>query len=390
LDLPVEVSPVFEKIYSSTKKIVVNEGGTRSGKTWSTLQFLLFVICFKYTGKKISIVRKTRAEIWGSVYEDFIEILKDADLYNPLNENRSHYTYTFRGNLIEFIGLDKAQKKRGAKRDYLFCNEMNDFLLDDWLQLIMRTKERAFIDYNPSFTDHFIYDIILTRDDCELIQSNYEDNRAFLTVEQIKEIERLKDVDPFYWTVYGKGKRADIKGVIYKNWATCDMFPDYCKWVAYGLDFGFTNDPTALIKIGFIHGMLYEEELIYETDMSNRDIIKRLRDFDITRNDEIWADSAEPKDIREIQTAGFNIKGADKGPGSVKHGIQLVQKFKTVIVKSSLNLLKEKKNYKWKEGPDGKPINVPVDRYNHLLDGERYVISMKLGTAQVGSLIFAG
>jgi len=344
MELNIDISNVFQRNLEAIKKIVV-------------------------TGQIISIVRKTLTELKATAMRDFFEILENSNIYNPSNHNKSDYTYKLNGNLFEFIGLDKAQKKRGAKRDYLFCNEIIDLSLEDWMQLSMRTSKRIFADYNPSFTEHWIDDKILSREDCELIKSTYLDNIQFLPVELVKEIEGLKEIDEYYWRVYGLGLRADIKEIIYTNWQEFKeqiIYDDYF----YGLDFGYNNQ-TALIEVGIKDKKnYYGREIIYETKLTNTDLIEKLKQLITNKQKEIWADN-EPDKIAEISRAGFNIKPANK---SVKDGIDRVKSIKLFIKSDSYNLLKEIKNYKWKQDRGGNVLDEPIKFNDHLMDALRYAI----------------
>ena len=269
--LKIKTSNVFERNYKASTKIVVNQGGTRSGKTYSLCQ-LLIVKALEISGKRYSIVRKSLPSLKLSVMKDFFEILNNLDLYNEANHNKSDHTYLLNGNTFEFISLDQPQKKRGTKRHYLFCNEANELSWEDFFQLIIRTEEKVYIDFNPSETHHWIYDKVLSRDDATLIKSTYLDN-PFLADELVKEIERLKDTDDEYWKIYGLGERGFSKSIIFNKVQIIGSIPAEAKQLAIGLDFGFTNDPTAIIEVyeqegALIFNELIDEELFLETLLS--------------------------------------------------------------------------------------------------------------------------
>ena len=377
--LNIKVSNVFERNYKANTKIIVNQGGSRSGKTYSILQLLIFVKAYEQTDCVFTIVRKTLTALKASAMRDFFEILRAAELYSERNHNKSENTYKLNGNLFEFVGLDQPQKKRGAKRDFLFVNEANELSLEDWVQLSIRTKKQIFLDYNPSMEEHWIYEIVLPRDDCTFIKSTYKDNEAFLEPEQVREIENLIRIDDSYWKIYGLGEMAQVKGSIYSRWQIVDEFPKDCPVVFYGLDFGYTNDPTAFVKIGLKEGELFLQELIYETNLTNQDIGERFFELGIKRTEEVFADSAEPKSIYEIYKMGFNIKPVLKGPDSIVNGIDVLKRYKLNVCRNSTNLQRELKHYKWKEDMNGKSLNVPIDKFNDLLDATRYGCVMKMG-----------
>jgi len=373
----IKVSTVFRKNYEAGTKIVVNQGGSRSGKTFSILQLLILVKAFKGTDMVFSIVRRSMPALKASAMRDFFEILRMAELYDERSHNKTENTYLLNGNLFEFMSLDQPQKKRGAKRAYLFINEANELSLEDWVQLSLRTEKQIFLDFNPSMDEHWIYDIVIPRKDCSFIHSTYLDNIQFLPPEQVKEIENLKQVDENYWRIYGLGEIGQITGLIFTNWRTIDQWPESCKWITYGIDFGFSNDPTSLVKVGLSGGELFIDELIYSRGLTNTDICKWMNQIGITKADEIIADN-QPKCIYEIRQEGFNIKPTFKGPDSILAGIDILKRYPMRITKRSVNLIRELKNYKWKEDASGKPLNVPVDRFNHAIDGIRYACMGRL------------
>ena len=292
-------------------------------------------------------------------------------------------TYILNGNEFEFISVDEPTKIRGRKRNILFINEANEFHFEDWQQLILRTTERIFLDYNPSDEYHWIYENVLPREDCTFIKSTYKDN-PFLDTQTIKEIERLKDLDENYWRVYGLGERGVSQQTIFKNYDLVDSIPQNAKFIAYGLDFGFSADPTAIIEV-YRHDLnLYLNEIVYTKGLTNQDIGKRLTDFNINRQQEIIADSAEPKSIEEIYRLGFNIKPAKKGADSVKNGIDIMKRYRLKITKKSVNLIKEIRNYKWMQDKNNRILNKPVDAFNHCLDSIRYVCLNKLNVNNSG------
>ena len=235
---------------------------------------LILVKALEQDDGVFTIVRKTMPSLKATAMRDFFEILKNHGMYDEKFHNKTENTYQLNGNLFEFVSLDQPQKKRGAKRTYLFLNEANELNLEDWIQLSIRTEKQIFIDYNPSMEEHWIYDVVIPRADCTFIQSTYKDNLKFLPEEVVKEIENLKNIDDNYWRVYGLGLPGQIKGLVFDNWDLVDEMPEDCKWVVYGMDFGFTNDPTALIKVGMEGGELWLDELIYNRGLTNQDIAK--------------------------------------------------------------------------------------------------------------------
>jgi phage terminase large subunit len=375
----IDTTNVFHKAYKSSTRITCLQGGTRSSKTYSLCQ-LFIVKALRETGKVFTICRKTLPALKGTAYRDVLELLKELGLYTEENHNKSELSYTLNGNLIEFISVDQPQKIRGRKRDYLWLNEANEFTYEDYQQLILRTTDKVYLDYNPSDPYSWIYDKVITRDDCTFIKSTYKAN-PFLDKDTIAEIERLKDIDPDYWRVYGMGEIGSIQTMIFRNFQLVDEVQG--RLIGYGLDFGFTNSPTALVAVYQSDNNLYIKEMLYEKRLTNMDIANKLKEFRIDRQSEIIGDSAEPKSIEEIYRQGFNIKPAKKGAG-IHLGIDIMRRYKLHITKDSLNAIKEFRGYKWATDKNGDVLNVPVKVNDHLIDATRYLCLNKLSINHSG------
>ena len=359
----------YYDLKKSNKRITILQGGTRSGKTYSVLLALIeFAWKNKDKGLYITICRKTFPALRASSMRDFFSILQKEDLYSEDFHNKSQYTYDLYGNTFEFISTDQPQKVRGRKRDVLFMNEANEFSLEDYTQLSLRTTYKIILDYNPSDEFHWIYDRLLERDDCDFHKSTYLDN-PYLEDSVVEEIERLRDLDPNYWRIYGLGERGVGIATIYNHWEYCDTLPENPDEIIYGLDFGY-NNPSALVKVYIKDQDVYAEEIMYKQHLTTSDLINKLKTFDIG-NKTIWCDAAEPKTIHEIANNGFIVKPADK---NVKKGIDKLKSVKIYISKESNNLLKEIKTYKWKQDRDGKVLDEPVKVHDHLMDGLRYAV----------------
>ena len=376
----VTTNKVFKHLTRSDKKIVVEQGGTRSGKTYNILLWIIFDYCNRNTDKTITICRKTFPAVRGTVMRDFFDIIKGYGIYNEMYHSKSASEYYLNNNRIEFISLDEPQKIRGRKRDLLFINEANELNYEDWQQLIFRTTEKVIIDYNPSDEFHWIYDQVLTRSDVEFYQTTYKDN-PFLSNVIKEEIERLRDIDENYWKVYGLGERGQSRSLIY-NFQTIKEIPQEAKRISYGLDFGFTNDPTSLVETFTEGDNMYVKEHIYRTGMTNQDIANEFKRLGLDRRDEIFADSAEPKSIEEIHRMGWNIKPTFKG--SINIGIDMIRRYKLFVTEDSINTIKELRNYKYIEDKNGQLTNKPIDAYNHALDSLRYSIVNKLTKPNYG------
>lgn len=364
-------------------KIQVHQGGTRSGKTYSILTALI-ELCYKNSGLVITICRKTFPALRATAMRDFFEILNKEEIYNPDLHNKSDATYQLWGNMVEFISIDQPQKVRGRKRDVLFINEANEINLEDWRQLLLRTTGRVLIDYNPSDEFHWIYEEVIPREDAEFFRTTYKDN-PFLPESVVMEIERFKTADENFWKVYGLGERGTSQSTIFTHWKEINQIPNEYKLLNIGLDFGYTNDPTAIVRVYTDGHGFAVDELCYATRLTNSDIAKVLRDNEVNRSDVVICDSAEPKSIDEIHAHGFNTHGARKGKDSVKNGIQFLHSRPLLVTARSVNLIRELRNYKWKEDKNGKQLNDPVDSFNHAIDAMRYAITFNQTNPNFGS-----
>jgi phage terminase large subunit len=382
--ISIKTNKVFRHLESSKSKIVVEQGGTRSGKTYNILLWIIFSYCEKNSGKIITICRKTYPALRGTVMRDFLTILKDHEIYSEDDHSKTASEYKLNGNTIEFISLDMPQKIRGRKRDLLFANEANELTFEDWQQLLFRTNEKVIIDFNPSEEFHWIYDQVLPRKDVEFYQTTYTDN-PFLGAEIKAEIERLKEIDENYWRVYGLGERGQSRSLVY-TFSTTKQIPKEAKLVAYGLDFGFSNDPTALVRTYILDDSMYVDELIYRTGMTNQDIAKEMQSLGLDKANEIYADSAEPKSIEEIYRMGWNVKPVVKG--AINLGIDIIRRYNLYATEGSYNLIKELRNYKYIEDKNGQMTNKPVDNFNHALDALRYSVVNKISNSHLGKYSF--
>tara|TARA_R110000822_G_scaffold97796_3_gene221703 strand:+ start:666 stop:1625 length:960 start_codon:yes stop_codon:yes gene_type:complete len=300
---------------------------------------------------------------------DFMGILQTYNVYQEANHNKSNSEYHLFGNLVEFISLDQPQKIRGRKRDLLFVNEGNELYYEDMQQLLFRTQEKIILDFNPSDEYHWIYDKLIPRDDCAFFKTTYLDN-PFIEDSIKKEIERLRDTDEQYWQIYGLGERSASRSTIF-NYAEVNQIPINANLIAYGMDFGYTNDPTTLVSVYTEGHNLYIKEHLYRTQMNTNEISTFLKDEKLLGNP-IYADSAEPRLIAELRRMGHNIFPSLKGKDSVNAGIDLLKRYKIHILSTSSNAISEFRNYKWKEDRSGALVNIPEDKHNHIIDPCRY------------------
>ena len=365
----IQTNIVYKHLSNTDKKIVVEQGGTRSGKTYNIILWIIFNYCTQNNGKVITICRKSFPSLRATVMRDFISILQSYDVYQESNHNKSNSEYHLFGNLVEFISLDMPQKIRGRKRDLLFVNEGNELFYEDMQQLLFRTQDRIILDFNPSDEYHWIYDKLIPRDDCAFFKTTYLDN-PFIEDSIKKEIERLKDTDEQYWQIYGLGERSASRSTIFK-YTEVNNIPVDSNLVAYGMDFGYTNDPTTLVSVYTQGHNLYIKEHLYRTQMTTTDISLFLKEEKLLGNP-IYADSAEPRLISELRKMGHNIFSSIKGKDSVNAGIDLLKRYKIHILASSTNAISEFRNYKWKEDKAGMLVNIPEDKHNHIIDPCRY------------------
>ena len=365
----IQTNKVYKHLSNSTKKIVVEQGGTRSGKTYNIILWIIFNYCTTKNDKVITVCRKSFPSLRATVMRDFMSILENYNIYDEKYHNKSNSEYHLFGNLIEFISLDQPQKIRGRKRDLLFINEGNELYFEDWQQLVFRTQDRIVVDFNPSDEYHWLYDKVIPRDDCDFFKTTYLDN-PFIEKSIILEIERLRDTDEQYWQIYGLGERAASLSTVFR-YAEVSNIPSEADLIAYGMDFGYTNDPTTLVSVYIEGHNLYVKEHLYQTQMTTNDINVFLKEERLLNNP-IYADSAEPRLIKELRSMGHNIFPSLKGRDSINAGIDLLKRYKIHILSTSTNAISEFRNYKWKEDKTGLLTNNPIDMHNHIIDPCRY------------------
>lgn len=359
------------KAYQEGKRFIVNQGGTRSGKTYSIIQ-LLIGLAFKEK-IHISIVSHAYPHLRKGAIRDFMEIMDKANIYDPDSHSLTESTYYLpNGSMIEFFSADQSAKVRGPGRDIMFVNEANLLNQDTFRQLNVRTRKTVFMDYNPADEFHWIYDEILPKKETAFIQSTYLDN-PFITQEQKDAIEDLK-IDHVFWQVYGLGERGSTQDTIYHKfdlYDSIDPYLDHC----YGLDFGFTH-PTALAKVTKDDNRMYFEQIIYQSHLATNELIEMIKP--IVGNKEVYCDSARPEIISDLISNGINAYPTKKFEGSVKDGIDWIRQHHIFVHRDSVDLQKEFRSYKWKRKATGEALDEPVKAFDDLLDACRYgAISFK-------------
>lgn len=360
-----------KKVFALSKRIRAVSGGTSASKTISILVWLIDYCQTKQSRDKLcSVVSESHPHLEKGAILDFINIMKDRGYFNESLWNQTKHTYSFEtGNKLEFYSVDTYGKAHGPRRDVLFVNEANNLEYKIVDQLITRTRETVWMDWNPSEEFWFYTEMLPNRDDIDFITLTYVDNEALDDI-VLKEIESHKN-NKNWWTVYGLGQLGVIESRIYRDWKIVDDVPFEARLDRYGLDFGYTNDPTAVISVYYYNGGYILDEIVYRTQMSNKEIGSVLTNVSKAL---VIADAAEPKSIDEMRLMGLTVLPASKGAGSINQGIQYVQAQRISVTKRSLNLLKEYRNYTWITDKDDKIINEPNDFNNHAMDALRYAL----------------
>ena len=380
-----QTSILFQLNYQSDAHVVVNQGGTSSGKTYAIEQ-VLFALACEQPKQVITIVGQDIPNLKAGAMRDAQNIVgRSPELQGMIRAfNKSDRIYEFHnGSLIEFKSYDNAQDAKSGKRDYLFINEANGITWDIYTELALRTRKRVFLDYNPNAA-FWVHDQLLGQSGVQLLISDHRHN-PFLDTHTRQKIESLQQTDPERWKVYARGLTGKITGLVLTNWLVCDDIPPDAKRLACGLDFGFTNDQTGLIEVYQQNGELWVNELLYQTGLTNNDVNDHIKAAGISKNTEIIADSAEPKSIEELRRLGWHIVPAKKGPDSVKNSIDILRRYRINITRNSVNLRRELGRYQWKVDSSGHPLNQPTDSWNHLIDPLRYVALNKLQISHTGT-----
>lgn len=360
------------KIIALRKKVRAVAGGTSASKTISILLYLIALAQTDKERKLTSVISESTPHLKRGAMRDFKNIMQGHHYWKDRNWNASDYIYTFEtGSQIEFFSADQSDKLRGGRRDRAFINEANNVTLDAFDQIEVRTKDFVFLDWNPTNQFWFYDDVLDKRDDVEFITLTYKDNEA-LSQEIISAIEARRNRKS-WWKVYGLGQLGEVEGKIYKGWDIIDEVPKQARLERFGLDFGYSNDPTSIVAIYYYNGGYILDEIAYQKGMLNSQIADTILAQEQGGTLTI-ADSAEPKSIDEIKLAGVNITGALKGPDSVRNGISAVQEQKLSMTKRSVNIIREYRNYLWKTDKDGNFLSPPVPEheFSHSMDAIRY------------------
>jgi phage terminase large subunit len=371
----IKTTSIYEQnaIAFNTKGIrrALNEGGTWASKTYSILQLLILINQYTKTPLLTSIVSESLPHLRRGCLRDFFNILGESQDNNP-RFNKSDHVYDFGLGKIEFFGADEADKLRGGRRDILFVNEANNISWNAWRELDTRTRLFSFLDWNP-VSSFWAHEYLIGKPENVYIHSTFLDAMNVIPTDIVTNIKRQGENDPNWWNVYGLGRIGKVEGLVYPYFEQVDELPKGNEF--YGLDFGYSNDPTALTRNIILDGALYSQELIYEAGLTNDAIAHRMDELGVRRGySEIFADSAEPKSIEEIHRFGFNIKPCTKGADSVEYGHQKLRQYKQFWTKGSLNGVKEQRNFRYIQDKDGKFTDKTTHNYSHLMDSRRYAV----------------
>jgi phage terminase large subunit len=361
----------INKILALKKRIKIIQGGTSAGKTFGILPILIDKAA-RQSGLEISIIAESIPHLRRGALRDFLKIMKWTNRYYEERFNKSHLKYEFaNGSFIEFFSADDSSKLRGARRDILYINECNNVNFEAYNELAIRTKREVYLDFNPA-NEFWVHTELKDESDADFIILTYKDNEGLDQgiVQQIEK-NRLKAATSSYWAnwwkVYGLGQLGQLQGAVFTNYKIIDKIPQDARLIGLGLDFGYTNDPSAIIEVYKHNETRILNEVKYQTGMLNSDIAKVL-----PKSIPVYADSAEPKSIADIQRYGITIKGVTKGRDSVNYGIDVMQAQSYLVTSSSTNLIKELRSYCWDVDKAGKRLNKPIDNFNHALDAVRY------------------
>lgn len=378
----------INKLLKLNKFIKGVQGGSSAGKTYGIIPIEIDY-AIKHAGTEISIVSESIPHLKRGAMKDFIKIMQFTNRWNDARWNATDFKYKFsNGSYIEFFSADSDSKLRGARRDRLYINECNNISFHAYTELAMRTKESIFLDWNPT-NSFWFHEELIDDSNVDFITLTYLDNEAApASAVDFLERAKVKSLTSTFWEnwykVYGLGQLGVLEGVIFQDWQQVDSIPSEARLVGRGMDFGYTNDPSTLISCYKLNDEYIFHEEFYRVGLVNREIYNHSKHL----IGQIVADSSEPKTIAELQQYGLNIIGAVKGPDSVIHGIQLLQSIKFSITKSSVNLIKELRNYSWEKDKEGIKQNKPIDMFNHCIDPMRY-IAAKWITKQTGTKGFS-
>ena len=374
--MDIKVTNVFKRNYDSRASVVLNEGGARSSKSYSICQ--LFIMKFiNEDGKNFLITRKTLPSLRITAYKLFIDLLKLYAYYEMTEHNKTFREFRFGNNYLLATSLDEATKIQSTDFNYIWMEEAEEFTYEDYMTLKTRLsgkkkaeeRNQIFLSYNPKREFGYINKRVKNEKNVELIKSSYMDNST-LSDEYVQLLLDLKEQSTDFYKIFTLGEYAKTDGIIYTNIRNIAVYPDEFEYTIYGLDFGY-NNPSALVQLDAKNEKFYLTELLYETRLTNADLIERLKDLIPNKRNKIYCDSAEPDRIKEIKSAGFNAVESKK---NVKGGIDFVKRCEIYTNNDNVNLNKELEEYSWRKNAKGEILDEPIKYNSHLMDGLRYAI----------------
>lgn len=371
MNLDIQTTVTYSNQHSSPKRVTQHIGGTRSGKSYGILQWLL--VQALQNKEIVTIVRKTIPSLKRTLVKDFKDILLDLQIWEDDCYNITDRIYSlYNGSEIQFISTDDPQKLRGLKSTILWIDEASEQDQESWFQLMIRTSGPIILSYNPTISPfHWLREM----DDCHRYFTTFRDN-PYLSKDIVDAIKKLQKDNPKQWKIYGLGEFVANDKAIFE-FDVVDGIPPDAEFVCYGMDFGYSQDPTAIVSLWKQNNEIYITEHCYEKGMVTTDIAAKLAEL-VEGREEIWADSAEPRLIEELKRMGYNVKPVIKGKDSINFGIQVLQNYKLKIPKQCPNLMNEMYSYEWESDRFGKQLDRATDYNNHLIDAARYGAMMRL------------
>ena len=386
----IQYTSVFDRTLKSKARIILNLGGAGSSKSYSMAQLFLYKMMSE-SNKRFLVCRKYRASVRESCLRTFEQLLSEYGVGHLFIKSKSakSYTYPWTGSYLVFDGLYDSERVKSSEWNYIWVEEASEILWSDFLELKRRLRapskdgvpNQIFLTSNPVSPLSWLKTMLPMEDNFEMIHSTYKDN-PFLDEEYVRDLERLKDISPEHYQIYALGQYASVQGLIYPNYEVIDEWPDNLDDIFFGLDFGY-NNPTALVMCGVKENNLYVHEVLYQSELTNRDLIEHMKEIEELQGRLIYPDSAEPARIQELQNEGFLVIPADKGKDSVTKGIDLIKTYKLYITKQSSNILKEISGYGWQQDKDGRFLDVPVKFNDHAMDAMRYAFYTHLKNRNV-------
>ena len=381
-----QTTTAIRKLYALKKRKKVIQGGTSAGKTFGILPILIDR-CIRTPYLETSVVSESIPHLRRGAMKDFLKIMIETNRFRDNQWNRSSLKYTFtNGSYIEFFSVEQPDKLRGARRNVLYVNEANNVPFEAYTQLSIRTSGDIWIDFNPT-ANFWAHKEVVAHQDADFITLTYLDNEALPQtivddIESARERAKTSEYWNNWWKVYGLGQIGSLEGVCIKEWKEIKL-PLEARLLCYGMDFGYSNDPSTLIALYKYNDSYIFDEVIYQKKLLNSDISSLFRSHEI--NGIVYADSAEPKSIAELRTYGHKVVPCTKGKDSIVYGINLINQNEIFVTSRSKNLIKELQSYTWMKDREGNTINKPIDSFNHCIDAARYAITSQLQTPNKGT-----